>query len=293
MLDPSNLFNKINYMKDFYSVVEERHYAGLDLEVADVGECLIPVLKNGSNNFQALSSKKLAFDKTKFLKCGIEPQIYIIVPEISSILGNRVISCNWDSSRALVNLFKYQSGVLETAFWVHGLHYKLNNNHLRYFDSHLCLDGYQKIASDVMSFLEILPRKFPKVITELRDYRCDLATRFSEKSSQNLFPAETFLKGEFLHGNNKRGLHRVYRNPSAPIDAKLLIIGDSHSYSALAQIFSFYFEETNFYWASRVDGFGELEGELCGAAEHADFVIEESAERFFLKNFCEPRDVKS
>ena len=58
---------------------------------------------------------------------------------------------------------------------------------------------------------------------------------------------------------------------------------ESHAFSAMSQLLSYYYASVTFYWANRVNGYGR-----CAEAieqGRADLVIEESSERFLLSNF--------
>jgi predicted RNase H-like HicB family nuclease len=68
-----------------------------------------------------------------------------------------------------------------------------------------------------------------------------------------------------------------------PAPSRLDAIRASHSFSAMSQLLSYYYESVTFYWANRASDYGNCADAIKRA--HADIVIEESSERFLLSNF--------
>ena len=172
-------------------------------------------------------------------------------------------------------------------WWPTGESRALQSLCVRHYDSHLSVYAYFMLARAVLiRLLGSLGAPF-SIELEPRRYVGDLAQRFSDRRIVGHFISEKYLVNEMLMPSGNRGIVKSYSNVDAPVRKRLLLLGDSHSYSAMAPACSYYFSEVSFIWANKVDSYSPREALVEELWAAADFVVEESAERFFIANLCE------
>jgi hypothetical protein len=273
-----------HYGPSFQSFVEgdPAKLEALDIRVETVEGAKLPLINQGSNNYSTragLPQKLNAF---------IEPQIpvdaFLVVPEalqfvapVSGDLGVASALRNNKATNALNIIYP----------WERLKRRKPRLRSVRAFESHHSLGTYCELALDVLRQLNIGPFE-AEVLFAPRDYSFDIGGRFLDAPVTAYFPCDTHIFSENTPEDQRNtGIDRTYKNANAPIKASLLLIGDSHSYSALCQILSCVFAQVRFIWATRRNQYAPFSDLIAPLAEEADFVVEEISERFFLANFCD------
>lgn len=248
----------------------------LDLLVARTPEQRIPTLKNGTNRYLETASAPLSFDFRRFVACGLTPDVFVVVPESPNLLAPYITpsprSCLSDLAASPLRpgwLTIADCGNIAV------------DSCVRAFDSHLSVLFYWRTVLDMIRRLGGSV-EIDGVEVAFRPYKCDLAGRFSEATATSLFVHNRHFHSE-MGGDSQSGRTRLFRNPGAPNKQAVALIGDSHSFSAMSQLLSYYYESVTFYWANRASDYGNCADAIKRA--HADIVIEESSERFLLSNF--------
>lgn len=254
----------------------------LDIRVASLEGATISLINQGSNNYSTRAQKP------QKLNAFIEPQIpvdaLLVVPEALQFVAP--VPRNLGVASAL----RYRRDVqaLNIIYPIDRLHRrKPRLRSMRAFESHHSLGTYCELALDVLRQLNIGPFE-TEVLFAPRDYSFDIGGRFYTAPVTAFFPCDTHIFSENMPEDQRNtGIDRTYKNASAPIKASLLLIGDSHSYSALCQILSCVFAQVRFIWATRRNQYAPFSDLISPLAEEADFIVEEISERFFLANFCD------
>lgn len=275
----SNAFAAAIYGARFKAICEDgAALTDLDMLAIQVADVRIPVLRSGANKYYELSSKPASFNSEAFLRVGLTPDCHLIVPEPAGLAGD-FLPGGWDPTVAI------RSCDLTA---IDGLHVATLGNlslaaSMRFFDSHWSVPFYWQLCIGL-----IASRGFRCDLDAFhcffRPYKGDLASRFSEESSFSMFVSNRFFHSE-TPGTMQSGKRRIFINPNAPNRQHLLLVGDSHSYSSMSHIFSHYFEKVTFFWANRANRYGAVGEQIETVAREADFFIEETSERFFLRNF--------
>ena len=272
------------YGFDFLRLFEENPNSLIDLDLlsAEASGRLYPVLFHGSNSYDDLSKKSLRLSKS--VERGVDVDLMMVVPEPIRLIQRGVNKLGLAS--ALIDRSEARSLPIVDAETI--VPDRADRGDLvRAYDSHpstgtyfFCMDYILKILGHGnLSYHIPFNNGY---------YKCDLAERFSQKETNCVF-AGWQHHTEDLSAKEARntGLHQIFHNKDAPLKAKILLIGDSHSYSALAPMMSNAVEHVRFIWASRRDNYAPFNQKMNEYAQEADFVIEEVSERFFLRNFCE------
>lgn len=288
----SNFWAEVAYAEDFHKIRHggENIEAKYDLTWASGCGAKLPVLVNGSNNYFRYSSRPISLAIPPPPDLARPLDLFVIIPEIARIMSG-TLTISWQNC-ALSSIKNELSPEMATSLYFaeHSLR-TLHNPVMmaRAFDSHLSVLGYLLIAQGILSrLLGSVPTITP--VIEVRRYTCDLAKRFSIKETWSAFFADKHLTKENI-GPGNTGITRIYTNDNPVIRAKLVIIGDSHSYSSLAQLFSFVFQQVVFAWSTRHSQYKPAYDFVFKQSMDADFVIEEVAERFFLRNFSTEKAV--
>ncbi|WP_267423466.1 hypothetical protein [Methylobacterium sp. GC_Met_2] len=159
---------------------------------------------------------------------------------------------------------------------------------LRAFDSHPGSGTYCQIIRQLIDQLR-LPQPNYELEFEFTSFTCDLAARFAQRSIETLMVSNQYMVQDLSKiSRQNTGIHRLFKNEKAPIKSSVILLGDSHSNSAIAPHLSHIFEQVRFIWASRRDAYEPFSEEILGYGKEADYIVEEIAERFFLNNFCLP-----
>ena len=272
------------YGFEFMRICEENPYLliGMDLLLNEISGRFYPTLFNGSNSYNILSKRALRLLQS--VEEGIAVDVMMVIPEpirliqrgmnemgITSALRNRPISITLpiiDAETIVPD--RNDCGDL-----------------IRAYDSHPSTGTY---FSCMEYILKILGHDDLSYTIPFNNglYRCDLAERFSQKETNCVFAGWQYHTKDLSQNDARNtGLHHIFHNENAPLKANVLLIGDSHSYSALAPMLSNAVENIRFLWASRRDNYAPFNQEMRKYVQEADFIIEEVSERFFLKNFCE------
>lgn|GEM_PF-2923519 len=260
---------------------------GLDIRVASLEGATIPLINQGSNNYSSRAQKSQKLNG--FIKPQIPVDGVLVVPEALQFIAP--VPCNLGVASALRN--KRNAQARNIIYPIDRLHRrKPRLRSVRAFESHHSLGTYCELTLDVLRALKVGPFE-AEVLFAPRDYAFDIGSRFYPAPVTAFFPCDTHIFSENMPEDQRNtGIDRTYKNANAPIKASLLLIGDSHSYSALCQILSCVFEQVRFIWATRRNQYAPFSDLIFPLAKQADFVVEEISERFFLANFCdeaEPR----
>jgi hypothetical protein len=258
----------------------------IDLGVVEFGSRRVPVLINGSNMHAKRAAQPHLVNEAA-LETGLrQPDLLLVVPEVATLMAG-VGMLAPSTATALRNIQAQTAGAaFQPLIPLDLFGSVLPESMLRSFDSHLSLCAYAAIAEVTLQRLG-LEAPLDGLAAYLSPHPHDLARRFCTLQAKSVYFAELHLERETGAAGN-RGIRRWYRNPRPLIDRSLLLIGDSHSYGALCQIFSQVFREVRFIWQYRSSGYGALQNEIAAEAAEADLMIEEVAERFFLVNLCQP-----
>ena len=285
LCDASNAFSRHSYQSHFEAAIAvPKGLDALDLFLTHIDGFRTPLLRNGTNRYFDVSSSPRKFSTTKFRSTLPYPNAYVIVPEAPHLLAASLGEA-WNAKLALNSVI--HSLPQDTTWTIpYGCFDASSSRSLRLFDSHPSLHFYWLLCLGLLrdhgwaigdSRIEV----------QFRPYKCDLASRFTNQETVSLFPSAKHFKSETA-GDAQRGRKRIFQNPSAVNDATLLLVGDSHCYSAISQIMSFFFSRVVFFWASRGSNWGGSRDEIIEiATRSADLFIEEASERFFLTNYTE------
>ncbi len=288
----SNGLASISYAEEYLTLLADTN--GLDTN--DLAACTVngidfPALRNGANAYSERSKTSLVLDEKRFREQDLfSTDAFVVIPEIAFLCSNSLTS-PWPVRTAIESVVAALSDTLArtTVFAQPAISPDSDPySYVRLFDSHLSVLAYVDIVYDLLAKLGHGGTHFT-VDIEMRRYLCDLASRFSKRRTFSAFPVERHLKFERRAPDSLRGLFRRYENSSAPLQRRLLLIGDAHSYSALAQIFSYVFLSVDFFWDTREDAYPKTRDAILELRKNADVVVEEAAERFFLRNFCTSR----
>lgn len=282
----SNDFARATYGLDFYLKCENSPEAIglLDLKAIKVDGRYLPVLKEGSNRYETLSRERLRLREDCAPPMHVDA--FLVVPELSRLLNRRADATGLKSALSNSEDAARRLKIVDPLPWLAAQSER--SDEVRAFDSHPSTGTYFCCLRTLLQHLS-LPVPTFDLMLHFRQYRCDLASRFSPELTTAIFASDTFFVEEYSspQGGNT-GVRRLYENREAPIRASILLIGDSHSYSALSQMCSFLFTRVEFFWASRRNGYHPYNDEVIESAKNHNFVVEEVSERFFLANFCEP-----
>lgn len=248
----------------------------LDLLVAQTPAQRVPVLNNGSNRYMEFASAPLSFNFQRFAAAGLTPDVFVVVPEMTNLLGEYVLPV--PATSCLRELSKHP--LCPDWLLVADRGAVPADDCVRAFDSHPSALFYWRVVEDIVRRIGG-STAIAGVDVFFRPYQCDLASRFSDAKTRSLFPFNGYLASE--SGDGQTGRSRTYRNPSAPNKQEVALIGDSHAFTAMSQLLSSYYESVTFFWANRVSGYGSCADAI--SRMRADHVIEESSERFLLSNF--------
>lgn len=283
----SNIWARAIYGGAFRSLAAQApELDRLDLDAVRLHGLWVPLLRSGSNGYQALNRARHRLTDAVAPPAELSDLPLFVIPENARVL-RRVLGRGW-SPEPLARTFA--PGALRHA-GIYPCDEILPDARdvglcLRQFDSHLSVYAYRRILTAIGRVLGIEMPEDTDVIYEARRATLDLAGRFSDRICISFFPSgRHFVSADETTGN--RGMLMRYENAAAPLDGRLLIIGDSHSYSGLAPLASFFFRQVDFYWGSRHDGFGDRSAEVMDLIARSRWVIEEVSERFFLRNFCD------
>ncbi|MGH8062962.1 MAG: hypothetical protein ACREO7_13215 [Pseudoxanthomonas sp.] len=279
----SNAFARAAYQRAFDDICAEQFLLSqLDLCSVLVEGNNCPILKSGSNKYYEISSNPVVFDDARFVATGLIPDCYIVIPEAAR-LASPLLEREWNASCAIDSI--RPALARQQLDWVHieDVHGIAVASALRAFDSHPSISFYWRLCKSLL-IAHGWSVGIDGLDVAFRRYKCDLAARFSEVETSSLFVSSKYFRSE-SPGDTQRGKFRIFENEGAPNQATLLLVGDSHSYSAISQILSHYFKRVLFYWADRASNYGARHDEIAQHAQEADFFIEECSERFFLRNF--------
>lgn len=283
LCDASNAFSRHSYQSSFEAAsTDPESFVALDLFSTCIEGFRTPLLRNGTNKYFDVSSSPRKFSATKFRPTLPCPNAYVIIPEAPHLLA-ATLGDTWNPRVALESVVHdLPSGPSWTI--PYDCFDPASSRSLRLFDSHPSLHFYWLLCMGLLRDHGWAKSDTP-VEVQFRPYKCDLASRFTSLETTSLFPSARHFKSESAM-DAQRGRKRVFQNPSAANDATLLLVGDSHCYSAISQIMSFFFSEVVFFWASRGSNWGDNRDEITEIATNsADFFVEEASERFFLTNF--------
>jgi len=281
----SNDISCAAYGLEFLNIVENtpEKLIGLDLRALEIDFRYVPILHSGHNNYNFLSSQKLRL--TDALSSGMMFDAMLIVPEPRRIFERP------DSNTALASALSHYQGQERRAMIdpLAALTIRQNRlDELRAFDSHPGSGTYCQIIRQLIDQLR-LPQPTYELQFEFTSFTCDLAARFADREIETLMVSNRYMLQDLSKVSHRNtGIHRLFKNEKAPIKSSVLLIGDSHSNSAIAPHLSYIFEQVRFIWASRRDAYDPFGEEIVGYGKEADYIVEEIAERFFLNNFCLP-----
>jgi len=280
----SNMHAAIAYNQDFDSLED---YAQMDLAMADADCLKLPVLLNGSNQYATISENhSFKLDNAKFKNILDKDSLFIVIPETGNILEKLITEQIEYGNAVNAAMNSNEHNIL----FAHELFNQFSNKSdlLRIYDSHLSVFAYEQVVKASLARLGV-DTSVLDVDYEYRDYIPDLASRLSSKIVPSVFPSEKHLVNEDLYDDKLRGIWRSFSNKNARVNKTLLLVGDSHSYSCMAQMFAHVFTRVEFFWESRANEYGARKAQIEDVVNEADFVIEESAERFFLNNYGSTR----
>ena len=277
----SNDFAHAAYGLKLFQLYEslEGNLRSFDLGSVELDGKIIPLLLDGINNYSTLSNELLNVDDR--INAGVNVDIFAVIPENNRIVENP--SHDAGLRHALLTMSPSISAKLVDCY--NGFDCFKPILGIRAFDSHPSTGSYVKFFNYIISNLGYDLPSFT-IPFDFVPYRCDLASRFSEAEPLCMFMSHMHCVKDYNAEKTTSGIHRLYENCNAPIDKKVLLIGDLHSNSALSQLFSYVFREVRFVWASRRDNYGVFSEIIESIVAEADHVIEEASERFFLRNFC-------
>ena len=286
LCDASNAFSRHSYQSSFEAASKDPdNFGALDLFSTRIEGFQTPLLRNGTNKYFDVSSSPRKFSVAKFRPALPCPNAYVIIPEAPHYLA-AMLGDAWNPRIALESVAR---NLPAGPRWTipYGCFEPTSSRSLRLFDSHPSLHFYWLLCMELLRDHGWATSNIP-IEVQFRPYKCDLASRFTSQETISLFPSARHFKSESA-GDAQRGRKRVFQNPTAANDATLLLVGDSHCYSAISQIMSFFFSEVVFFWASRGSNWGGNRDEIIEIANNsADFFIEEASERFFLVNYTDP-----
>jgi len=284
----SNTIACIHYAREF----RDKKNAENDLVYAQINNTKVPVLLNGSCNFFINSSKSMNLDNSFKNNLQLNNRLYVVVPEIATILES-FLTFDWQSRNATNSIMESISGDIDS-----NIYFALDvisdeksyQDYVRIFDSHHSIYFYELMLIECMARLGIdISSNELDFQYEMREYLPDLASRFTNTTCESAFPTEKYLVKEERSENSLRGLWRQFKNSNSLLDEKLLLIGDSHSYSCLSPMFSLVFSQVDFIWANANDNYGTQNELVKRLSKSHDYIIEECTERFFLFNFCDEK----
>lgn len=243
----------------------------------------IPLLRNGANFYWDRATQPLGFRQVGFMQAGLPVDRYLVIREGAGFFPN-----NSDLSPARVGLDSIISELnaefKETQFRAPELGGSVESE-FRFFDSHQNLAFFLMLAVDLIEDLG-LDATIPAIPTIERTYAGDLATRFSQSNTSGVFWGNPFIVEDTAADPSKNtGRYRRFINKQARNKQHLVLIGDSHSYGNLSVLLSHFFGEVSYFWASRASRYGGQLDEIKATMQKADITIEESSERFFIRNF--------
>jgi len=256
----SNTIACIHYAREF----RDKKNTEDDLVYAHIANTKVPVLLNGSCNFFINSSKSM-----------------------------NLLTYDWQSRNATNSIMEFISADVDS-----NIYFALDvisddnsfSDYVRIFDSHHSIYFYELMLKECLVRLGIDVSDDELIFQyEMREYLPDLASRFTTNTCDSAFPTEKYLVTEEKPENSLRGLWRQFKNSNSLLDKKLLLIGDSHSYSCLSPMFSLIFSQVDFIWANANNDYGSQNELVKKLSLSHDYIIEECTERFFLINFCEER----
>nr|WP_128083371.1 hypothetical protein [Methylobacterium sp. B34] len=255
---------------------------GIDLLSAEISGRSYPMLFNGNNNYSELSSKKLKLSKS--VEGGVAADLMIVIPEPIRLM-RRGANRNGLTSALSNHLASTTLPIIDAESVVPN---RIDRSELvRAYDSHPSIGTYFFCMDYILRLMESGKLSY-SIPFNNGSYRCDLAERFSQEETKCIFPAwQHHIEDLSQKNTSNTGMHHIFYNEKAPLRACILLIGDSHSYSALAPMLSNAVKKVRFIWASRRDNYGPFSLTIKDYAREADFVVEEVSERFFLRNFCD------
>ncbi|WP_420860191.1 hypothetical protein [Marivivens marinus] len=246
----------------------------------------IPLLKNGANNYWDRAHEARAFRAAGFKMLGVDVDRFLVIRETAGFAATRPEFSALNT--ALVSMADGMNTAAADGFFMIPDLGGPFETHLRFFDSHPNITFYLQTALHLLEGLG-LDVTIPDLKIHQRDYAGDLAARFGSAAAPTCFFQSPFLESEIAADPGRNtGRTRTFENPAAANDVHLVLIGDSHGYSGLSGLLSFFVRRLTYFWASRASKYGGLADQLHTTIRTADFVIEESAERFFLRNFSKP-----
>lgn len=254
-----------------------------DLFALDTQLGAIPLLKNGRNYYWQRACHQLGFRQNGFFEAGLPIDRFLVIREGAGFLPE--FEAFKPAKTALDSMILEMEGEFqETKFRAPALGGPVES-HLRYFDSHPSVAYYLSIVVQIINDFG-LDASIPEIEVGDRIYKGDLATRFSEVQVPSLFVASPFVTKDVDPDQAQNtGRVREFTNPRALNQQHLVLIGDSHSYTGISAICSYFFAKVSYFWASRASNYGGLRDDIQTAIDSADLVIEESSERFFIRNF--------
>ena len=156
-------------------------------------------------------------------------------------------------------------------------------------DSHLTLGGSALLTELVLERFGISPNGFATVVTRHTQHKGDLGGKFAPVVEETL-AVPSFGEGLLDKRNIEKvresispsfnGTHQVFMNLNAPINAKIVVFGNSFFERVpswgMSPFFAALFSEFHFYWSPNVD-FEYV------AREKPDYIIAQTCERFMSK----------
>lgn len=244
----------------------------------------IPLLRNGENSYLDRACTPLGFNEADFSSLGINVDRFLIIREGAGFAMEDGKSYP-DVNTALQSMMSYMSpGFRNDTLMIPRLSGPLYS-HYRLFDSHPGLTFYYNVVRSLVASLGLNEQHNP-ISLRVGNYKCDLAVRFCDTDNTGIFIQNTKMTSEEVADpSQNRGRYRVFENMDAPNKEHILIIGDSHSFTGLSLILSYFFRKVSFVWASRANRYGGAAELIDREKANASITIEEISERFFLRNF--------